>query len=238
VTGEKHEGHVATFKRCFEIGVQSIGSSIVEVLALEDAKAQAFEQCRDRLSVRHRVVQLWQFGVAVITGDQRHAFLGVARQHTDEDHELMAAHLARVTVRKGHLELQLRADDGAVERRLTVPWSFTPSARKRESLMPHSASTARPIRAESRARLIEGIAKARLWLDQLLSGEIEGTRQIVLRERCTERSVRVRLGLAFLSPAIVQAAVDGTLPRGCGVAQCLDLPNGWSEQWHVLSGQD
>jgi site-specific DNA recombinase len=67
---------------------------------------------------------------------------------------------------------------------------------------------------------------------------IEGTRQIALRERCTERSVRIRLGLAFLSPAIVQAAVDGTLPRGCGVAQCLDLPNSWSEQWHLLSGQN
>ena len=149
--------------------------------------------------------------------------------------ELIAAHLARVTVRKGQLELQLRADDGADERRLTVPWSFNPPARKREILLPHSTSTARPIRAESRARLVEGIAKARLWLDQLLSGEIEGTREIALRERCTERSVRMTLGLAFLSPAIIQAAVDGTLPRGCGVAQCLDLPGAWSEQWRGLS---
>jgi hypothetical protein len=96
----------------------------------------------------------------------------------------------------------------------------------------------RPIRAESRARLVEGVAKARLWLDQLLSSEIEGTRQIALRERCTERSVRMTLGLAFLSPAIVKAAVDGTLPRGCGVSLCLDMPSAWSGQWLLLSGGD
>jgi len=44
------------------------------------------------------------------------------------------------------------------------------------------------------------------------------------------------LGLAFLSPAIVKAAVDGTLPRGRGVSQCLDMPSAWSEQWRLLSG--
>jgi site-specific DNA recombinase len=46
------------------------------------------------------------------------------------------------------------------------------------------------------------------------------------------------LGLAFLSPAIVKAAVDGTLPRGRGVSQCLDMPSAWSEQWRRLSRQD
>jgi site-specific DNA recombinase len=150
--------------------------------------------------------------------------------------ELIASHLQQVTVHKQKLELWLRADDINEERRVTIPWAFTPLTRKREILIPHAASAARPIRAESRARLVEGIAKARLWLDQLVSGKIEGTREIARREHRTERSVRMTLGLAFLSPAIVKAAVDGTLPRGCGVAQCLDLPNAWSEQRHLLSG--
>jgi hypothetical protein len=71
-----------------------------------------------------------------------------------------------------------------------------------------------------------------------VSGKIEGTREIARREHCTERSVRMTLGLAFLSPAIVKAAVDGTLLRGCGVSQFLDMPSAWSEQWRLLSGQD
>jgi hypothetical protein len=45
------------------------------------------------------------------------------------------------------------------------------------------------------------------------------------------------LGLAFLSPAIVEAAIDGALPRACGVSQCLDMPSAWSEQWRVLSAR-
>jgi site-specific DNA recombinase len=152
--------------------------------------------------------------------------------------ELIASHLQRVTVHKQKLELRLRADDINEERRVTIPWAFTPPTRKREILIPHAASALRPIRAESRARLVEGIAKARLWLDQLVSGEIESTSEIAEREKCSERSVRMTLGLAFLSPAIVKAAVDGTLPRGCGVSQCLDMPSAWSAQWRLLSGQD
>jgi hypothetical protein len=149
--------------------------------------------------------------------------------------ELIASHLQRVTVHKQKLELRLRTDEINEERRFTIPWAFTPSTRKREILMPHSASTVRPIRAESRARLVEGIAKARLWLDQLVSGDIESTGEIAERENCSERSVRMTLGLAFLSPAIVKAAVDGTLPRGCGVSQCLDMPCSWSAQWREIA---
>jgi site-specific DNA recombinase len=155
---------------------------------------------------------------------------------TQAPHELIAGHLQRVTVHKQKLELRLRADDIDEERRVTIPWTLTPPTRKREILIPHAASAVRPIRAESRARLVEGIAKARLWLDQLVSSKIEGTREIARREHCTERSVRMTLGLAFLSPAIVKAAVDGTLPRGCGVSQCLDMPSSWSGQWRQIAG--
>jgi site-specific DNA recombinase len=172
---------------------------------------------------------------AVVAAAVREQVPDASRQ-TQED--LIASHLERVTVHKQKLELRLRADDINEERRATIPWALTPPTRKREILIPHSASAARPIRAESRARLVEGIAKARLWLDQLVSGEIESTSEIAERENCSERSVRMTLGLAFLSPAIVKAAVDGTLPHGCGVSQCLDMPSAWSEQWRLLSGED
>jgi len=96
----------------------------------------------------------------------------------------------------------IMADDINEERRVTIPWAFTPPTRKREILIPHSASAARPIRAESRARLVEGVAKARLWLDQLVGGEIDSTSEIAEREKCS--AVRMTPGLAFLSPAIVK----------------------------------
>jgi hypothetical protein len=58
----------------------------------------------------------------------------------------------------------------------------------------------RPMRAEARARLLEAIAKARLWLDGLIAGRFTSTAEIALYERCSERAVRITLSLAFLAP--------------------------------------
>ena len=44
-----------------------------------------------------------------------------------------------------------------------------------------------------------------------------------------ERSIRQNLNLAFLSPAIVRAAIDGTLPDGAGISQFIDAPMIWAE---------
>jgi hypothetical protein len=58
------------------------------------------------------------------------------------------------------------------------------------------------MRAEARARLLESIAKARLWLDGLISGKFMSTGQIARHADCSERAVRITLSLAFLAPAI------------------------------------
>ena len=56
------------------------------------------------------------------------------------------------------------------------------------------------------------------------------TGTIAEREGSSERFVRQTLNLAFLSPDLVRAAVDGTLPRGCGVSKLADSPLDWQEQ--------
>jgi site-specific DNA recombinase len=43
------------------------------------------------------------------------------------------------------------------------------------------------------------------------------------------------ISLAFLSPTLVIAAIDGTLPRGVGVARLRDAPAEWSKQ-HAMLG--
>jgi hypothetical protein len=42
------------------------------------------------------------------------------------------------------------------------------------------------------------------------------------------------ISLAFLSPELVQAAADGALPRGVGVARLIDAPPEWSRQFEML----
>ena len=92
-----------------------------------------------------------------------------------------------------------------------------------------------PIRAETRARLIEGIAKGRLWLSELVSKTSASTQKIATRERCSERSVRMTLSLAFLNPALVKSAIEGTLPYGVGITQFIDPPLDWDDQLARLS---
>jgi site-specific DNA recombinase len=53
-------------------------------------------------------------------------------------------------------------------------------------------------------------------------------------ERRTERSIRQTLSLAFLDPALVEAAMEGRLPRGFGLKRLMDLPPEWSQQWITL----
>ncbi len=48
------------------------------------------------------------------------------------------------------------------------------------------------------------------------------------------RQVNMAISLAFLAPGLVQAAVDGRLPRGIGVANLRDAPAAWSLQYGKL----
>jgi site-specific DNA recombinase len=42
------------------------------------------------------------------------------------------------------------------------------------------------------------------------------------------------LSLAFVAPPIIDAAIEGRLPRGFGAKRLMDLPIVWSDQWTAL----
>ena len=48
------------------------------------------------------------------------------------------------------------------------------------------------------------------------------------------RQVHMTISLAFIAPTLVQAAVEGRLPRGIGVASLRDAPAEWSLQFARL----
>jgi hypothetical protein len=120
---------------------------------------------------------------------------------------------------------------------LVVPWRKTPSKRPREIILPAPTSSRhdpRPIRAETRAKLVTAIAKGRHWLDELIAGTVTNVEQIALREKCSIRQVNRTITLAFIAPTLVQAAIDGRLPRGIGVATVRDFPAEWTRQYQRL----
>ena len=92
----------------------------------------------------------------------------------------------------------------------------------------------RPIRAETRAKLVASIARGRHWLDEIVTGAVTDVEQIAARENCGVRKVNMTISLAFLAPDLVKAAIEGRLPRGLGVARLCDCPAEWSRQYRIL----
>ena len=124
-------------------------------------------------------------------------------------------------------------DDAPIE----IPWTPPGSRRRRDVILPvesRSKSQVRPLRNEERLKLLQAIGTARRWCEALLPLPQAGIEAIARRHGKTESWVRKHLTLAFLDPKLVEAAVDGILPRGYGLSRLLDLPADWDDQWHVL----
>ena len=188
------------------------------------------------------------------------ALVGQAvREHLKDsvspDGDLIRAHVVRVDVQEEHLVIELRApkqgqasgsENGTLPNRdtcqleedrivLRVPWKKSPSKRRREIIVPKSTAPqdVRPIRAETRATLVASIARGRRWLDEIVAGTVT-VEQIAAREQCSIRQVNMTISLAFLAPRLMQAAVEGRLPRGIGVTRLRDAPAEWDRQYAML----
>ena len=87
------------------------------------------------------------------------------------------------------------------------------------------------MRPESRDALLTAIAKARGWVDDIRLGRIGSFAGIAEREAQGERHIRLLAPLAFLSPRIIAAIVDGIAPADLTVTGLAKaLPYSWAEQ--------
>jgi DNA invertase Pin-like site-specific DNA recombinase len=158
------------------------------------------------------------------------------------DRELIDVDVGRVEVHPTQIVVKLaRQGDRTANRKadnavLYIPWKKTQMKRRREIIAPaRSRGDIRPIRSETRLTLVTAIACGRRWLGEIVTGTAIDAEQIAAREKCSVRQVNMTISLAFLSPTLVIAAVDGTLPRGVGVARLRDAPTEWSKQ-HAMLG--
>ncbi len=119
---------------------------------------------------------------------------------------------------------------------LSIPWTKRAAKPYREILIPNGGnrSDLRPIRADTRIKLVRAIARGRRWLLEIQSGAVANVQDLAAREECSKRHVNMTLSLAFLAPSLVKAAVEGRLPHGIGVARMLELPPGWARQYEIL----
>jgi DNA invertase Pin-like site-specific DNA recombinase len=156
-----------------------------------------------------------------------------------DDRSLVHTHVARVEVQPDKLVIQLAEAQKANPKKpstLEVPWQKTPARRRREILLPEGIppQQLRPIRSETRSRLVASIVRGRRWLDELIADPTANADSIAKREDCSARKINMTISLAFLAPDLVKAAIDGRLPHGMGVARLTDLPAEWSRQYQML----
>lgn len=145
---------------------------------------------------------------------------------------MIAAELQTVTVHAAHLVLQLTGDRPP----LSLPFAHQPQRRSRAIVVPQGrkGDRLRAMKGEDRTRILAGIAAGRTWMGDLMAGRSPGIEAIALAERRSERSVRMTLSLALLSPRIVRAIVEARLPRGIGLRHLCELPPAWDAQERIL----
>lgn len=143
--------------------------------------------------------------------------------------------LASGTLSRGHIELVLNR--GTLAEALQVPEDALSSTvlrihvpiqmRRRGVETRFVTGSLRPL---PDPKLTTSLAKAHRWLAQVKDGI--STVEIATQERCAESYIRTRIQLAFLSPQIQEAILDGTQPPDLTLERLVRsaIPLDWAEQ--------
>ena len=175
----------------------------------------------------------------VVGGDVASAPRDQTRRPTDRptENDVRDA-IDRVTVSATQLEIVLSESivSEGQDQLLTLPWNRTSSRRRREIIqgLDELIKPQRAMRTKARDGFVKALRAAHRWLDELLSDPTKSIESLAVREGKSERSIRMTLSLAFLSPVLAEAAMEGRLPRGFSVRRLTDLPMGWSKQWRAI----
>ena len=112
---------------------------------------------------------------------------------------------------------------------IAVPWT-SPAPATIKGIV-HVPAHNTPIKPGRREALLIAIAKARNWMNDLADGRAASFAAIARREGKAERHIRLLAPLAFLSPRIVSALLDGTAPDDLTLTRLARaLPYSWAEQ--------
>jgi DNA invertase Pin-like site-specific DNA recombinase len=174
---------------------------------------------------------------------------GAGEQLPGNDRDLVERQLERVTLTSNEIKLRVRqiveeapqelcAHDTANDssgrliagvKTIAVPWRSPVPAAVRGII--HVPAHNTPIKPGRREALLIAIAKAREWMDDLAHGRVASFAAIARREAKVERHIRLLAPLAFLSPRIVSALLDGTAPADLTLTKLARaLPYSWTEQ--------
>jgi site-specific DNA recombinase len=226
---------------------QSASQALLAGLLFDDRGNRMTPVHATKGSIRYRYYQSW-----VLAHGQRHKAGSVYRVAMGDidtaviaalkdkivpeqpTHQQLRSLVSRIEVRTTQLVITFDAASPTSGPELIVPWSKPTSARKTQIVGHPIDQASKPIRSKARTRLLIAIAQGRRWLAALMQNPHDTTTTLASRHSVSEKTIRSMISLAFLAPDIVQAAIDGRLPRGLGLSRLTDLPPDWTDQRRQL----
>ena len=126
------------------------------------------------------------------------------------------------------------ASDSAVE--LTAAVAFKHRGIETRLVLPGLAQHDRSSRCDP--ALIKAIARGRAWFEELATGRARSLNELARRDGISRRYIRRLVGLAFLSPQLVETILQGRQSVALTATWLteLDLPLDWTEQHKQLAG--
>ena len=166
-------------------------------------------------------------------------------EQAGNDFALVEAYLERAEIYPNHIALTFtpKADEESDEssgrdlpRQIKLGWSSSKKtlAQVIEGQMTvtrnltHSEPSQHYLQRGNGERLIQAIAKAHLWMEDLKKGRVPDLETIARQENKSPRNIRMMINLAFLAPDIIKAALDGTLP---GALNATEIAQNLSFDW-------
>jgi hypothetical protein len=166
---------------------------------------------------------------AVLTAVQSHG--GPEEANNGQD---PVGAVERVVISRDHLMLTIAGSHGAtnvdgIAAEIKVAWSI-----KAKDTATAVESDGAPDRSHNEP-LIQAIVRAHVWMDSLREGTYESIEDLADANRMHPKVVRQALRLAFLSPEVTSAVLEGRQPTDLALPQIPKLlPLKWTEQQRLL----
>jgi DNA invertase Pin-like site-specific DNA recombinase len=115
-----------------------------------------------------------------------------------------------------------------------VPWT-TPAFVAVKGIVHALPENGPTLTSDTRDTLLNAIAKARHWIDDITSGRAKSFAYIAKNEKKVERHIRLLAPLAFVAPSIVHSIIEGTAPANLTVTELAKSSvHSWRQQHHLL----
>jgi len=151
------------------------------------------------------------------------------------DEKMLTIKLRRGLFLGGDIRSSVSEDGGDNAVELTAAVAFKRRGAETKLVLPGLAQQNHSSHCDP--ALIKAIARGRAWFEEIATGRARSLQELAKRDGITRRYIRRLIGLAFLSPQLVEAILQGRQPVELTVTRLieLDLPLDWTEQHRVLA---